>query len=198
MKIWITRHGQTEMNRQMLMQGHTDAPLNEHGIQQARAMRKKIGNVSFDAVYSSPLQRARTTAEIIGGVSPDQLIIDPRIIEVSFGKYEGHRYYLLGPRMTLYWLMPGIITAPPTVEPVAHMIQRSRAFLQELEAKGSANGWENVLVTCHGGIMRTLCGYLADRENGMLWRPKPENCEIRVYESVHGVHQFIHDYKLEP
>ncbi|SDZ90762.1 alpha-ribazole phosphatase [Lachnospiraceae bacterium NK3A20] len=192
MKIWITRHGQTELNRKMLMQGRSDSPLNETGIAQARAMRKKIGDVHFDAVYSSPLQRARKTATIIGDVDESDIIVDPRIIEVDFGRYEMHLYYLLGPAMTFYWLLPELLPAPKSVEPVASMVARSRSFLQELEQQS----YENVLVACHGGIMRALCGYLDDKKNDIMWRPKPHNCEIRVFESIHGQHSYVEDYRL--
>ena len=77
MKIWIARHGQTELNRKKLMQGRTDAPLNEKGIAQARQSRKNIGDVHFDAVYASPLQRAILTGSIIGDVDPSEIIVDP-------------------------------------------------------------------------------------------------------------------------
>ena len=70
MRIWIARHGQTELNRKKLMQGRTDAPLNEKGIAQAKQSRKNIGDVHFDAVYASPLQRAILTGSIIGDVDP--------------------------------------------------------------------------------------------------------------------------------
>ncbi len=169
------------------MQGLTDEPLNETGIAQAENARKRIGNVTFDAVYASPLDRAVHTASIIGNVDRSEVIIDPRIIETDFGKYEQAKYYLMGPAMTLYWAWPERMPAPKTVETVASMVQRSSEFLRELEQKG----YEDVLVTCHGGIIRALCGYLEDRENGIKWRPKPHNCEIRVYESVKGKHTFI-------
>lgn len=65
MEIWITRHGCTNLNEKNLMQGRTDEPLNEIGIQQAREARKRIGNITFDAVYSSPLERALLTASIL-------------------------------------------------------------------------------------------------------------------------------------
>ena len=61
MKIWITRHGQTKYNKMKLMQGRTDEPLNETGIAQAKAARERIGDVHFDAVYASPLDRAIVT-----------------------------------------------------------------------------------------------------------------------------------------
>ena len=53
----------------------------------------------------------------------------------------------------------------------------------------------NVLIVCHGGIIRALRGYMEDRNNGIRWRPKPKNCEIIEYESIHGKHRKIADYK---
>ena len=50
MKIWIARHGQTDLNRNKRMQGLTDCPLNEKGIEQAKRSRQNIGDVHFDAV----------------------------------------------------------------------------------------------------------------------------------------------------
>lgn len=182
MKIWLTRHGQTNLNKKHLMQGLTDEPLNERGMEQARAARERIGDIHFDAVYASPLDRAITTASIIGGISKEDVIIDPRIIEVDFGKYECSKYTMMGPAMTCYWALPEVFPAPKTVEPIASMVRRSSEFLKELEGKG----YENVLVTCHGGIIRALCGYLEDRPKGIKWRPKPHNCEIRVYEIKDG------------
>lgn len=191
MHIWVTRHGQTRLNRAKLMQGLTDEPLNETGIRQATDARSKIGNITFDAVYASPLDRAVKTGAIVGGVDPADVIIDRRIIEVDFGKYEQKKYYLLGPAMTLYWALPEIFPAPKTVETTASMKARSSEFLKELEQKG----YENVLISCHGGIMRALSGYLTDKKNGLMWRPKPHNCEIRVFEAKNGKHKLIRTIK---
>lgn len=187
MKIWITRHGQTRLNKQKLMQGLTDEPLNERGREQAREAGAGIKGVKFDAVFASPLDRAIETASLISGFDRKDIQVDPRIIEVDFGKYEQKPYTLMGIRMTLYWALPEVFPAPKTVETVESMVTRSRAFLRELEEKD----YENVLVVCHGGIIRALCGYMEDRPRGIKWRPKPQNCEMRVYESVNGKHRSI-------
>ena len=178
MKVWITRHGQTALNKKQLMQGLYDEPLNETGIAQAKEARAKIGDMKFDAIYASPLIRARKTASIIGGVPMDEVIVDPRIIEVDFGKYEMHPYKRLGIWMSLYWMLPEVIPAPKTVETVSSMVARSRSFLEDLKKED----YENVLVVCHGGIIRALCGVLEHRRKGIKWRPRPENCEIRKYD----------------
>lgn len=192
MIIYLTRHGQTNLNKARLMQGLTDEPLNETGLAQARAMREKIGDVHFDAVYASPLNRAVMTGAIIGGVDPSEVITDPRIIEADFGVYEKKKYFSLGPAMTLYWTLPEIFPAPKSVETTASLRERSSSFLRELEEKN----YGTVLIACHGGIMRALSGYLEDRKNGLAWRPKPHNCEVRVYEAKDGRHRTVERIRL--
>ena len=192
MIIYLTRHGQTNLNKARLMQGLTDEPLNETGLAQARAMREKIGDVHFDAVYASPLNRAVMTGAIIGGVDPSEVITDPRIIEADFGVYEKKKYFSLGPAMTLYWALPEIFPAPKSVETTASLRERSSSFLRELEEKN----YGTVLIACHGGIMRALSGYLEDKKNGLAWRPKPHNCEVRVYEAKDGRHRTVERIRL--
>ena len=191
MKIWIARHGQTDLNKKKLMQGRTDALLNRIGIEQAKQSRRNIGDVHFDAVYSSPLKRAPLTGAIIGNVDLSEIIVDQRLIETNFGVYEKKRYYALGLPMTFYWAMPKLFPAPPTVETIESMKERASSFLKELEAKD----YENVLVACHGGIMRALCGYLDDAPDGLRWE-RMKNCEIRVYEYKDGHHTFLKSYSL--
>lgn len=187
MKIWITRHGQTDLNKQHLMQGRINEPLNATGIEQAKSVRKMIGDIDFDAVYASPLDRAITTASIIADIPKENVIVDARIIETDFGKYDCKKYTGMGPLMTLYWVLPEIFPAPKTVENLDSMVRRSSDFLKELEQKD----YENVLVTCHGGIIRALKGYLENRPNGIKWRPKPKNCEVTIYDSQNGIHHLI-------
>lgn len=178
MKIWLTRHGQTELNAKKLMQGRSDVPLNDIGRQQAKEAREKLGNMKFDAVYASPLDRAIETASIIGGVDRSKIIIDERIIETDFGKYEKKPYGAMGIAMTLYWSCPEIFPAPKTVETTDQMIERVTSFFSDLKK----TDYENVLITCHGGIIRVIRGYLEHAKCGYIWRPRPKNCEIREYE----------------
>ena len=191
MKIYVTRHGQTDYNKKRMMQGRSDIPLNETGIRQARDRRKSLGDIKFDAVYASPLSRAVQTAEIIGNVTRDEIITDERIIEANFGKYELMGYYSTGLPMMAYWSFPEIFPAPEGVETIRQRRERTSSFLKELEEKD----YETVLVACHGGIIRPIRGYLEDRKNGIIWRPRPQNCEIFVYESVGGRHRLIEDIK---
>lgn len=182
MKLWLVRHGQTELNRAKRMQGRIDIPLNETGIRQAENAAKQVKAVHFDAVFSSPLGRAVQTASIISGFDPEQVVKDERLIETDFGRYEKRHYLLLGPAMTLFWALPEVFPAPRTVETIPSMVERSTSFIRELEY----SPFGNVLVSCHGGIIRALCGCLENRPHGILWRPKPHNCEFRVYAFEDG------------
>lgn len=196
MIIYLTRHGQTRLNKMHLMQGRTDEPLNDAGREQARQMRsileKAHPGLAFDAVYASPLDRAVETGSIIGDVPRSRIITDERLLEADFGRFEQYPYHRMGIRMTLYWRFPEFFKAPDTVETVESMKERSHSFLKELEKKD----YKTVLVACHGGILRPLCGYLLDKRNGLYWRPKPKNCEVRVFESTGGAHHFLERFVL--
>ena len=83
------RHGVTDWNRQGRFQGLTDIPLNDEGISQAQAAARRLRDVRFDYVVSSPLIRAVKTAEIIAAASGKTVAIDAGLIECDFGSFEG-------------------------------------------------------------------------------------------------------------
>ena len=64
-KLYIIRHGQTEMNQRQVLQGRSDLPLNAAGEAQARQAAERLKGVRFDHVFTSPLQRAVQTARIL-------------------------------------------------------------------------------------------------------------------------------------
>lgn len=175
MEIWIMRHGETDYNKSHLMQGQIDIPLNEKGRNQAEEKRKEYADISFDAIYTSPLERAVETAKIFTGT--DRIQKDKRIIEAGFGVHEGVPYHEVGLHMLCYWTMPWLFTAPLTAETISSMKERVGNFFDELKEKP----YERVLIVCHGGIMRVICGYLEKRKSGLKWYPKPKNCEVRIY-----------------
>src|SRR5260221_11136106 len=90
--FYIVRHGQTVWNVEHKMQGHMDSPLTNEGLAQARVLAEQFAPISFDAVFSSDVLRAKRTAEIIA--------IDKKIVvqttkllrESSLGKHEGRRW----------------------------------------------------------------------------------------------------------
>ena len=87
--LYIMRHGKTDWNEQHKLQGRTDIPLNDDGIKMAEAAALKYKDVHFDICYCSPLKRAKKTAEILLAGRDIPIISDDRLVEMSFGKYEG-------------------------------------------------------------------------------------------------------------
>jgi uncharacterized phosphatase len=86
----LLRHGQTDWNINFLLQGVTDIPMNETGLAQVKLAAQAIRANDWDVVLTSPLSRARQTAEIIAAhVGFDQIVENELLIERSFGEAEG-------------------------------------------------------------------------------------------------------------
>jgi uncharacterized phosphatase len=81
--IFVIRHGQTDLNKEGKMQGRMGLPLNDYGIEQAKALKEKLQNIDFDFVFSSPQERAIQTAEIVSWV---KAVIDDRLDVFDLGE----------------------------------------------------------------------------------------------------------------
>ncbi len=85
--LW--RHGQTDYNLQGRIQGQVDIPLNDTGRQQAQRAADDIAALGPTRIVSSPLVRARDTAEVLASLTGLSVEIDPGLVEKSFGTWEG-------------------------------------------------------------------------------------------------------------
>ena len=93
MKICIVRHGETDWNKKGLRQGRKDVLLNDQGKEQAGKLASLIGEDKWDLIISSPLIRAQETAFIISKKNKiDEILIDEKLTERSYGRFEGHSY----------------------------------------------------------------------------------------------------------
>ena len=92
MKIYIIRHGETKLNAEGIIQGWLDEPLNDNGIKLAEITGRAMKGIRFDYCFSSPLIRAKQTAEIVlkeSGNSTTPIYFDDRLKELHFGELEG-------------------------------------------------------------------------------------------------------------
>lgn len=93
MIVKFVRHGETDLNSPIRkMQGISNYDLNANGIEQAQSTRDKLSNVKIDIIISSPLKRAKHTAEIINESHNLDIIYDDRIKERNYGDLEGKEY----------------------------------------------------------------------------------------------------------
>ena len=87
--LYVLRHGRTDWNDEHKLQGRTDIPLNDTGRTMAVNAGELYKNVHFDICFCSPLIRARETAEILLKGRNVPIVFDDRLLEMSFGEFEG-------------------------------------------------------------------------------------------------------------
>lgn len=90
--IWLVRHGQTELNKARRYQSTSESALTTFGVRQAEALAYRLRRAPFRAAVSSPVRRARTTAELVLGTREVEIILDPRWAETNHGRWEGMTY----------------------------------------------------------------------------------------------------------
>ena len=92
-QIIFLRHGQAKNNTDRILAGRTEGiPLTETGIKQAEHTAELLQHMNISTVYSSPIQRAKHTAEIVGKHNSLDVTIDERLIELDMGKFTGMPY----------------------------------------------------------------------------------------------------------
>ena len=92
-QIIFLRHGQAKNNTERILAGRTEGiPLTDVGIKQANHTAELLEHMNISAIYSSPIQRAKHTAEIVGKHNSVDVTIDDRLIELDMGKFTGMPY----------------------------------------------------------------------------------------------------------
>ncbi|MEN6496756.1 MAG: histidine phosphatase family protein [Thermoguttaceae bacterium] len=86
-EIYLARHGETEWSKAGRHSGHTDLPLTAEGEEEARRLGQRLAGIKFEHVFTSPLERASRTCELVGFA--DQAEIVPDLIEWDYGQCEG-------------------------------------------------------------------------------------------------------------
>ena len=177
MKVYIMRHGETDWNARHLFQGQVNTSLNARGIEQAEKARervKKLG-LTFDAVYSSPIDRAARTIEIVTGLDRSQFHLDDRLKEMNFGPLDETPFDRESPAVGHLFDKPSEYVPPKGAESFEELEARLASFMEDLKRNRPG---ERILVGCHGCAMRVLlkwAGYLPLDE---IWNQGIGNCAI--------------------
>jgi alpha-ribazole phosphatase/probable phosphoglycerate mutase len=158
LNIFLLRHGQTAWNADNNRYcGRSDIALTPKGIQQAEAVRDQLKDVSFNGVYSSPLERAYQTAAIAGGLPVTK---DDRLIEADFGRWEQktkEEFIAAEPQLWHNWMSdPAHHRAGGSGETGREIVTRMDNFFRELLLKHPAG---NILVAAHNGVNRLFLAH---------------------------------------
>ena len=176
MKIYVTRHGQTDYNKDEIILGVTDLPLNETGMAQARELAEnveKLGDV--DIIIASPMKRALTTAQAVADRCGLEIIVAERLREWDYGGFEGRSRFTEGfaENKVNFGVRMG-----KSGESLLQLSHRVYSVLEDIKAKYSD---KTVLVVCHGGICRVIETYFNDMTNEEYSNWFMGNCQIIGY-----------------
>lgn len=191
MRLYIIRHGQTDWNRARKLQGRTDIPLNERGRYVAELTREGLKDVAFDIAFTSPLVRAKETAELVLKGRNIPIIEDARIIEVNFGAYEGEDFRLDNENLQNFFKRPELYYPVDGSESMESILQRTEEVLSELY-KNSEYQESTILISTHGAA---LCGLLCNIkkwEKADFWKGGlHKNCGFSIVEVSDGVPKIL-------
>jgi probable phosphoglycerate mutase len=182
--FYFARHGETVWNAEGRLCGRTDVPLSDVGRRQAHLLAERLRPISFKAFYTSPLQRARETASIVGTAVGNVPTVDLRLVELSYGAWEGRtaaEVKRASPEAYRAWEADPAAVAPAEGESGEQLIERLKPFLADV-AQRHRNG--NVAVVCH----RTVCRLMACHLMGIplseyRQRIPMDNAALNIFET---------------
>jgi probable phosphoglycerate mutase len=145
-RIVVVRHGETAWSLEKRHTGRTDLPLTPDGREQANGLVAQLAGLRFDAVFVSPLQRARETCELAGFGA--RAVVDPDLIEWDYGDYEGFTSAEIQQQMPGWNLFRDGVIGGETIDDVAARAERVIQRVRSIDG--------DVLLFGHGHQLRIL------------------------------------------
>ena len=167
----LIRHGESLSNREGRVQGQADVKLSDTGRQQATAVASWCKSQSFHKksceLWSSPLCRARETADVIGMAIGLSAQIEDKLVELNAGVFQGHLWDDLADRFpedVAQWRSGDVDFQIPGGESRRQLAERGRHALQSL----SCRPVDSMVIVAHGGVLTAALGLLVGREHPLL------------------------------
>lgn len=182
-RLLLVRHGDTKSNSREKFWGKTDVELSAAGIEQAERLRDRLAAEKIDAIYTSSLQRASVTAEIIAARHQVAVTVCAELCEIDFGEIEGLAFNELGqryPELTKSWLSRNPDLQYPGGERLSDFNQRVSTFLGRLEKHAIG---ETILITAHSGVLRTLMCQLLGIDLERRWQFRTDLASLSILET---------------
>ncbi len=179
------------------IQGQTDTPLDETGKLQAKKAAIALENTEFKACFSSPLQRALNTAQIVLEGRGLTIETDPLLMEISFGIFEGENFDLIknDPDHQLYKFFFNSFDyeASNGAESICHLMYRNLQFLNRMMSL-DFQCQDKILVCTHGAFVRGLINLASCKSIGEFWKTKAlPNCGLMVMDADSKGYRVIHE-----
>lgn len=177
--LYIMRHGKTDWNALHKLQGRTDIPLNEEGRMMARKAAEEYGNLHFDICYSSPLVRAKETAEIFFADKNVPIYTDERLQEMSFGIYEGieNSFSIKDCPINVLFKKPEKYCVVEGGESFEALFERTGAFVDEVIIPELEQG-KDILIVGHGAMNCSIIAKFKGTPLDRFWDGMTGNCQL--------------------
>lgn len=177
MKIIITRHGETEENKQGIIQGHLNGTLSELGVEQAKKLANRLKNEKIDLIFSSDLDRAKNTAEEIAKFHPKvPFELKKELRERFLGNFQGGIHDEKWQRTKFDEKLMGIEGG----ELLGEMHNRAKNFIDNLKKNHPK---ENILLVAHHGIGIALINHVLGGDyKKMIEIEELNNTSITIFE----------------
>lgn len=202
MRLFLVRHGQTPWNKIHRNQGRSDIPLNEYGRELAMKTGQGLANVPFDLCITSPLKRAKETAMLILEGRNIPMLEDDRLMEISFGDYEGVSWLEENwdpkvPKDFLYFFdAPEKYTTPPNGESFESLIARTGEFLNELCSQDEYKD-KTILISTHGAALMAMLNNIEPVPLKDFWGDGVhKNCAVSEVVADHGSLRIVSKNKV--
>ena len=171
--VFLVRHGTTEDIEKHLMQGASDSPLSARGREEAQQTAGVLGRIRFKAIFSSPMGRARETAQILAGRHPGlEITLLDDLHEMDFGYYEKKPYFASPDEVPhgLSWLslLAKIMIAQATGETLSHVSRRALKSWGQIISKVPEGP---ILIVSHGVLINYLLKYLLSKPDFEAIKP---------------------------
>lgn len=174
--LGLLRHGQTDWNIDLRLQGTADIPMNAFGIAQVEKAAQRLADQGWDLVLSSPLGRAKQSAEIVSGLlGIEKVSIEPLLLERSFGIGEGLTYAEWGEKYSKLDEIPG-------AESARDVARRSQLLLEHIRSEFEG---AKILAVSHGALIRFV---LAEVTEGKVPPPgeRLQNASLHTLRHLAG------------
>lgn len=155
-KVIVIRHAEAAGNKERFFQGSIDGKVSEKGYLQLDALAERMKDIKFDAIYSSPLSRARETAEAANRYAQLPMNIDERLVEINGGVWEGVPWKDIPKKFIIQginWVRFPWRFAPKNGEKMTECYKRISSAVLDIAAKHEG---QTVVIVSHGCSIRNL------------------------------------------
>lgn len=178
----MVRHGRTEWNRVERFRGRADLDLDELGRKQAQATAERLAEWQIAAIYSSPVRRAMTTAEIIARHSGLEAKPLPGITDIDFGEWQGLSLEEAAAKdgaLYAQWQESPHKVKFPGGESLAEVRERAASAVESLVTQYPK---KTIVLVSHRAVCQILILYLLGLDNSHFWQILQDVCAINLFE----------------